>query len=317
MIYVLGSINYDMSLELDRLPKKGETEIADSLQVGLGGKGANQAVAIAKLGSRKDKEGSPVRLIAHVGKDAVGDELISQLNDYNVDTRFVRRVNRPTGMAVITVSNGGKDNRIMVYSGANGTLSKTDVDEALEEAKSGDTLLCQLEVPLYVVAYAMRKAHGMGMTTILNPAPAKELPDELYYNADIMIPNEVEAQMLTGIAPRDLESQTAAMNALHGRGVRYAVITLGDKGAVISDGGKIVSHVPPRKVAVEDTTGAGDTFVGALALTYPHIGMYSFKEACIFATRAAAIAVSRRGAAESVPSFDEVCALYSSDIKNK
>ena len=313
MIYVLGSINNDMSLELERLPKKGETISADGLAMGLGGKGANQAVAIARLGSRKDKEGSPVSLIGHVGKDSVGTELINRLIELNVDVPFVRQVNRATGTAVITVT--GKDNRIMVYAGANATISKTDVDEALENATSSDTLLCQLEVPLYVVAYAMRKAREIGMTTILNPAPAKELPDDLYYNADIIIPNETETQILTDINPRDYDSQCAAMREFHSRGVRYVVITLGDKGAVVSDGGKMVSHIPPVKVNAVDTTGAGDTFVGALALTYPHVGMYSFMEACRFATRAASITVSRRGAAESIPTFEEVCRLYSSEIK--
>lgn len=314
MIYVLGSINYDMSLELERIPKKGETLSADGLTVGLGGKGANQAVAIARLGTRSDKGGSPVSLIGHVGKDSIGAELIKRLGELNVNSEFVRQVNRPTGTAVVTVT--GKDNRIMVYAGANATISKTDVDEALEHATGADTLLCQLEVPLYVVAYAMRKARSIGMTTILNPAPAKELPDDLYYNSDIIIPNETEAQILTGINPRDFDSQCAAMDAFHERGVRYVVITLGDKGAVVSDGGKMVAHIPPYKVKAVDTTGAGDTFVGALALAYPHIGMYSFMEACGFATKAAAITVSRRGAAESIPTFDEVCALYSNVIKN-
>ena len=308
MIYVLGSINLDLSVELERLPKKGETVIADSLKSGLGGKGANQAVAIAKLGKRDDKDVSPVRLIGHVGKDAGGDSLINKLNEFGVNTDFVHRVNRPTGTAIVTLT--GKDNRIMVYTGANSGLSKTDVDEALEGATSADTLLCQLEVPLYVVAYALRKARAIGMTTIFNPAPAKELPEDLYYNVDIIVPNETETQILTGINPRDYDSQIDALQEFHERGVHYAVITLGDKGSVISDGTGFIAHIPPRKTAVVDTTGAGDTFVGALALTYPHIGMYSFREACAFATAAAALTVSKRGAADSIPTFAEVAAMY-------
>lgn len=313
MIYVLGSINNDISLELDRLPKKGETIIADGCAMGLGGKGANQAVAIARLARRDDQSKKYVKFVGHVGNDAVGAELIARLNESGVDTEFVRQVNRSTGTAVITLT--GKDNRIMVYSGANLGFSKSDVDEALENATSADTLLCQLEIPLYIVAYALRKARSIGMTTILNPAPAKELPDDFYYNTDIITPNETETQILTGINPRDDDSRYAAAKAFHDKGVRYVVITLGANGSYISDDGKLVGHVPPRKVAVVDTTGAGDTFVGALALTYPHIGMYSFKEACKFATKAASITVSRRGAAASIPYFSEVCELYSNEIK--
>ena len=191
MIYVLGSINNDVSLELERIPKKGETIIADGCRMGLGGKGANQAVAIARLAMRgADKAHKAVKMIGLVGNDAVGTEMINKLDAANVDTEFVRQVNRATGTAIIALTGKDKDNRIIVYSGANLGLSKSDVDEALEHATSADTLLCQLEVPLYIVAYALRKAHAIGMTTVLNPAPAKELPDDFYYNVDLIVPNE-------------------------------------------------------------------------------------------------------------------------------
>lgn len=316
MIYVLGSINNDISLELERIPKKGETVIADGCRMGLGGKGANQAVAIARLAMRgEDKSRKAVKMIGLVGNDAVGTEMINKLDAAGVDTEFVRQVNRSTGTAIVALTGKDKDNRIIVYSGANLGLSKSDVDEALEHATSADTLLCQLEVPLYIVAYALRKARAIGMTTVLNPAPAKELPEDFYYNVDIIIPNETETQILTGINPKDWDSRLAAMNEFHERGVRYVVLTLGSDGAAISDNGKLVTHIPARKTTVVDTTGAGDTFVGALALTYPHVGMYSFKEACLFATKAASITVSRRGAAESIPDFNEVCMLYGNVIK--
>ncbi len=311
MIYVLGSINNDISLELDRMPKKGETIIADGCRMGLGGKGANQAVAIAKL-SHREQGKTTVKMIGHVGKDAVGAELISRLNDYGVNTEFVRQVNRATGTAIVNVS--GKDNRIIVYGGANSGITKSDVDEALEQATSADTLLCQLEIPLYIVAYALRKARSIGMTTILNPAPAKTLPDDMYYNIDVIIPNETETLILTGINPQDYDAQRAAMRKFHLRGVPYVVLTLGGKGAALSDGTYITDKLPASKVNVVDTTGAGDTFVGAFALTYPHIGMYSFKEACIFATRAAGLTVMRRGAAESIPTAEEVYELYRKEI---
>lgn len=312
MIYVLGSINYDISLELERLPKKGETVTADGCQTGLGGKGANQAVAIARLSGASEGK-KAVKMIGRVGNDTIGAELIAKLNAFGVDTEFVRQVNRATGTAVITVAD--KDNRIMAYGGANSGLSKTDVDEALEGATSEDTLLCQLEVPLYVVAYALRKARTIGMTTILNPAPAKALPEDMFYNVDVIVPNETEAQELTGIRPNDEASRWEAVRKLHALGAPYVVITLGDKGAVLSDNGYVKGYLPAYKVAVADTTGAGDTFVGALALTYPHIGMYSFREACAFATRAAALCVTKRGAAESIPTAEEVNRLYVYPIK--
>ncbi|MBD5132628.1 MAG: ribokinase [Clostridiales bacterium] len=315
MIYVLGSINNDISIEVERFPKKGETLIADGCQMGLGGKGANQAVAIARLAQRGGSGIKSVKMVGQVGKDAVGAELIKRMDELEVDTTFVDRVNRSTGTAIVTVC--GKDNRIMVYSGANLGLSKTDVDEALMNATSADTLVCQLEVPMYVVGYALRKAHSLGMTTILNPAPAKELPKDFYPNIDIIIPNETETEILTGIDPKDEASRVAALREFHARGVHYVVITLGANGSVISDDDRIYAHIPAIKTNVVDTTGAGDTFVGALALTYPHVGMYSFKEACMFATKASSITVSRRGAAESIPSFKEVCELYSNIIGNR
>ena len=313
MIYVIGSINTDISLEVERIPKKGETLIADSCKTGLGGKGANQAVAIARLARQYDDGRKAVKLIGQVGKDAFGTELVSKLDSYGVDTKYVRQVNRGTGVAVFASS--GKDNRAIIYSGANLGISKSDVDEALCSAKSTDTLLCQLEVPTYIVGYALRKAHSLGMTTILNPAPAKELPPDFYPNIDIIIANEDETQTLTDINPKDWINRREAMAEFHRRGVRYVVLTLGEDGATFSDNGSLVGQIPAREVCVTDTTAAGDAFVGALALTYPHIGMYSFKEAALFATKAASITISRRGGVDSIPSFEEVSALYYSEIK--
>lgn len=312
MIYVLGSINHDISIELERMPKKGETTLADGCHMGLGGKGANQAVAIAKLARKYDDGRKAVQLIGKVGNDTIGTELKAKLESYGVGVDYVGQVNRTTGTSVVAIT--GKDNRIMTYGGANISISKSDVDEALMNAQSTDALLCQMEVPLYIVAYALAQARMRGMTTILNPAPAVELPEDMYYNVDVIVPNETETKRLTGINPKDWDLQLAAMKEFHRRGVRYVALTLGANGCAISDNGKLVSHIPARKVKVVDTTGAGDTFVGALALTYPHVGMYSFEEACIFATRAASFTVSRYGAAESIPTFDEVCELYNTTI---
>lgn len=313
MIYVLGSINNDITIELARYPKKGETLTAEKYRMGLGGKGANQAVAVAKLDYR-DGENPSVRLIGRVGSDTTGEQLLHTLKEYKVDTRYVKKVNRSTGTAVVVVT--PKNNKIVVYGGANLGLMKTDVDEAFEHATNKDTLVCQLEVPLYVVTYALRRARQIGMTTILNPAPAKSpLPDEAYYNVDIIVPNEVETHALTGIKPQDWESQKEAIQAFHNFGVPYVAITLGDKGVALSDGSYILDKIPAQKVTSVDPTGAGDTFVGALALAYPQIGMYSFRDACIFASRAAALAVTKEGSSESIPTASEVYELYCNHIK--
>lgn len=308
MIYVLGSINNVISLELERMPKKGESVTVDSCTTKFGGKGANQAIAIAKLAKRENSDKPRVRLIGHVGSDAVGNEIKSMLESYGVDTTFVRSVRRNTGMIITSATE--KEKRTLCYGGANNTISKTDIDEALADADGNDTLLCQLESPLYVVMYALKKAHSLGMTTVLNPAPAKHIPAEVYCNVDIIVPNAEETQMLTGINPTDFAAQKNAMRYFHAQGVQYVVITLGSNGCSLSDGAYIVSHIPPRKTEVIDTSGAGDTFVGALTLTYPRIGMYSFEEACVFASKASSITVSRLGAAESMPSMSEVVEMY-------
>ncbi len=308
MIYVLGGINNEISLELERMPKKGEHVTVDGCAADFGGKGANQAIAIAKLAKRDDSDKPRVRLIGHVGSDAVGNEIKYKLDSYGVDTTFVRSVRRSTGM-VITYSTV-KEKRAFMYGGANNTISKTDIDEALAGATDADTLLCQLEVPLYVVMYALQKAHSLGMTTVLNPAPAKHIPDDVYCNVDIIVANAEQTQMLTGINPTDFAAQKNAMRYFHAHGVQYVVITLGHNGCSLSDGAYIVSHIPPRKTEVIDTSGAGDTFVGALTLTYPRVGMYSFEEACVFAGKAAALTISRLGKAESMPTMSEVIEMY-------
>ncbi len=308
MIYVLGSINNEISLEIERMPKKGEHVTVDGCAAYFGGKGANQAIAISKLGKRENSDKPCVRLIGHVGNDAVGAEIKDKLVSYGVDTTYVRSVRRSTGMIIRYATE--KDKRVFLYGGANNTISKTDIDEALADATGSDTLLCQLDTPLYVVMYALQKAHSLGMTTVLNPAPAKTIPDEVYCNVDIIVPNAEQTQMLTGINPTDFAAQKNAMRYFHSHGVQYVVIMLGANGCSLSDGAYIVSHIPPRKTEVIDTTGAGDTFVGALTLTYPRVGMYSFEEACVFAGKAAALTISRLGAAESMPTMSEVIEMY-------
>lgn len=312
MIYVLGSVMNEVTIELERVPKKGEYVTAESCKNELGGRGALQAIAIAKM-SNRENVAPKVAIIGRVGDDASGAELKGKLEAAGVDTRFLKTSRRNTGMSVTTVT--PKDRRTLVYLGANNTLSKTDIDEALDGASSADTLLCQLESPLYVVAYALRKARLCGMTTVLNPAPAKQVPDDFFYNVDIVVPNAEEAHFFSGVNPTDFDSQKSAIRWFHARGVQYVAISLGSHGATASDGAYMLTHIPPRQVEAVDGACAGETFVAALTLTYPHVGMYSFREACLFANKAASVAVSRPGSTESMPELNDVTELYNNIIE--
>lgn len=313
MIYVLGSIRNDITLEVEKLPKNSDPAVADACSVEIGGKGACQAIAVSRVSHRDDSDKKRVKLIGRVGNDAVGGMLVDKLSSLGVDTEFVQKTNRMSGMTVNCTTDRAR--RTIIYNGANSSVTKTDVDEALCGATSADTLLCQLEVPLYVVMFALSKARSLGMTTILNLSPTIELPDDMYLNVDIVVVNRETAKAVTGIAPNDFRSQMDIVRYFNRRGVQYVVITLGDDGAAISDGEYVSSHVHAPEVEVVDESGAGDVFVAALALAYPHVGMYSFEEACGFATRAASLAVAKRGGVESAPRLEEIVELYNREIK--
>ena len=305
MIYVLGNINNDVS----RKKKEGEMPDDESI-IGIGGRGATQAVAIARL--KGESKRPVVKLIGHVGKDKAGERLIKKLNECGVDTEFVRQVNRATGTVTVSATPG--DDGSVLFDGLNGGISKSDVDEALEHATHEDMLLCQLEPPMYIIEYALKKARELGMTTVLNPAPAKSLPDYMYYYVDVIVAGASETLVLTGINPQDKESWHAAAMKFHNLGVPNVVMTLGRRGVVLSDDAHIYAHLPARKAIIVDRSGSVDAFVGALALTYPHVGMYSFREACAFANIASSIAATRRGVADSIPTAEEVYAQYIHDL---
>lgn len=311
MIYVLGNINNEITLEVARVPKKGEVLSADGYFTELGGKAALQALAIARL--RGDVSNSKVKMIGVVGKDAAGEQLVSQLNGEGVDTEFVRKVNRSTGSAVTTIT--PKERRTILYDGANSGITKSDIDEALEHATQKDTLLCGLETPLYIVAYALRQARMIGMTTIFNPSPAKTLPDDIYYNVDIIVMSAQEMLMLTGINPQDYDSRRAAMIKMHLRGVPYVVASFGSRGVAMSDGARIVDHIMTNDYRFVDGSCADAAFVGGFTLTYPHIGMYSFREACRFAHLAEAITASKIGTVETIPTATDVYSAYIKEIE--
>lgn len=294
MIYVVGSLNMDFSATLDRFPRAGETVKAKSSLISCGGKGANQAAAVGRLGGK-------CVMIGKVGNDEFGARMTENLASFGVDTRYVSKADSPSGTAQIWVSRG--NNRIVVSGGANLMLTSGDIDEGLKEAKSGDVLIAQLEVPHDTVSHALKVGRRKGMITILNPAPALPLSAEDYENSDVIIPNETETEILTGVSPDCEVNLALAAKKLKDMGARNIVFTLGNVGSAVIVGNNI-TLIPARKVKAVDTTAAGDTFVGGLAV---RLGKGDdLISAAEFATYASAIKVTRKGATAAIPTIEEV-----------
>ncbi|MDE6507233.1 MAG: ribokinase [Alistipes sp.] len=290
-IVVLGSSNTDLVVRTDRMPLPGETLLGDRFMMTAGGKGANQAVAVARLGDG-------VTFIAKVGRDMFGDNAVAGYEKEGIDTRTILRDDTaPSGIALITVD-AQAENSIVVVPGANNNLSTADVDALRDKIESAQYLLMQLETPVAVVAYAAETARRAGVKVILNPAPAAELPAELLDGLYMITPNRTEAQMLTGIEISDWESAEQAAQALIGKGVQHVVLTLGSQGALVCDG-RSFERIPALKVKAVDTTAAGDTFNGAMCVALSEGA--SLSDAVRFASRASAIAVTRLGAQASIP----------------
>lgn len=295
-IVVLGSSNTDLVVRTDRMPQPGETLLGDRFMMTAGGKGANQAVAVARLGGS-------VTFIAKVGRDMFGDNSVAGYEKEGIDTRTVLRDDTaPSGIALITVD-AQAENSIVVVPGANNNLSKADVDALRHDIESAQFLLMQLETPVGVVAHAAATARRAGVKVILNPAPAAELPAELLDGLYMITPNRTEGQMLTGIEITGWESAEQAAQSLVDKGVQHVVITLGSLGALVFDG-KRFERIPAQKVKAVDTTAAGDTFNGAMCVALSEGATLS--EAVRFASRASAIAVTRLGAQASIPRRQEL-----------
>lgn len=253
-ILVVGSLNADLVVRAPRFPQPGETISGEDLQVIPGGKGANQAVAAARHGAQ-------VSMLGRVGNDSFGDFLLDNLKENNVDISRIRRDDASTGTAIIVVDSNGQNN-IVLSAGANGKVSVADVENA--SFADHKLLLLQLEIPTPTALAATRRAREHGLSVILNPAPAKELPDELISLVDYLIPNETELNLLTGIEVNDIPSAELAAKSLLARGVKHVIVTLGSMGALIVD--KYTSiQVDTYKVDVVDTTAAGDAFIGGFA----------------------------------------------------
>ena len=290
-ITVLGSYNTDLIVGLERLPRPGETILGGRFQTAAGGKGANQAVAAARAGGK-------VSFIARLGRDSFGDKALAALREDGIDVSHVSRDARsPSGVALILVARGG-ENSIAVAGGANGRLSATMVEKARAAIAGADILLMQLETPLATIEAAVRIAAESGTRVILNPAPAKALSDALLRKVSILTPNESEAEMLTGIRQNGPAAAEKAALKLLRRGVQSVIVTLGARGALIaSDAG--TKFIRGFKVKAVDTTAAGDTFNGALAVAFTE-GM-TMEKAVEFANAAAALSVTRAGAQTSAP----------------
>ncbi|MFJ8532520.1 ribokinase [Streptomyces sp. NPDC093591] len=294
-IVVLGSTNMDLVTYVEKAPQRGETVTGREFRTIPGGMGANQAIAAARAGGT-------VTMIGAVGNDAFGTRLRSNLEHSGVDTDDLRTAEGPSGTAHIVVDDEG-GNAIVVIPGANGTLDHLSPgDEGV--IASADILLLQLEIPLPAVIAGAQAAHRHGVRTVLTPSPAKPLPDELLTAVDLLVPNEHEATTLTGRTdPRE-----AAIGLLDL--VPEVVVTLGAAGSLYATRGADPVAVPAPKVTAVDSTGAGDTFVGALAVALGE--GRPMPEALAWAAEAAALSVQREGASVSMPYRPEIDARYAS-----
>lgn len=295
-LIVLGSVNADHVLMVDAFPRPGETVLGHGYQVLPGGKGANQAVAAARLGA-------DIGFIACVGDDDFGHRMIERFAEDGMDTTGVMAVEgMPTGIALIQIAASG-ENSISISAEANGALKPDALASHLSMVREAQTLLMQLESPLETIELAAKEAREAGVDVILNPAPARPLPDSLLANLTMITPNETEAELLTGITVKTEADAQAAADVLHDKGVAIVIITLGEKGAYISSADER-RMVKGFSVTPVDTTAAGDTFNGGLVAALLQ-GM-EMEQAIVFAHAAAAISVTRLGAQPSIPDLDEV-----------
>ncbi|MFP6739787.1 MAG: ribokinase [Planctomycetota bacterium] len=296
-ILVIGSINMDVVLQAEKFPAPGETVLGTDLSLIPGGKGANQAVALARLGAR-------VSLLGSVGADPWGEELTAKLAGNGVDTKNISTApSLPTGNATIIVDQEG-ENRIVLIGGANEALEPSHVDAALEGELSFDAILLQLEIPLETVYHAISTAAARGIPVILDAGPSRKLPLEKLRGVTVLSPNESETETLTGICPSDQGSASRAASLLQeSTGADEVVLKLGNRGALFKENGNY-TIIDAHEVEVVDTTAAGDSFTAALALEYCRGA--GIRTATERAMAAGALAVTRLGAQPSLPTCEEV-----------
>ena len=299
-IVVLGSLNMDLVVRAQHIPRPGETVRGEQFSTIPGGKGANQAAAAARLGAS-------VEMIGRVGADSFGPILLDNMRAQGVGVSHVLAdPDAPSGIAMIILDAGG-ENSIVVAPGANGRVSIGDVEASRELLSQARYLIMQFEIPLDVVRGAMKLANQLGVQIILNPAPAYPAEPELLLGAHYLVANESEAQTMTGIGVTDLAAARRAGRALLEMGLPHVILTLGADGALLLTKEEIV-HVPARKVKVVDTTAAGDAFIGGLAVAM--LKSFTLVEAVRYATCAGTLATTVLGAQTSLPSAARVQAFY-------
>ena len=293
---VVGSYNVGLFLKGERLPDRGETVIGDAFHEGGGGKGSNQAVAASRFGA-------DTTFVGRIGADKYGDDALAMYKSLGISTEYIAVDNSiHSGISVILIDKDGH-NLISVVPGANYKLAEQDIDRAAEVMAESAIVGFQLENKLDIVEYAIQKAHDAGAQVLLDPAPAIQLPDQLFPLIDYVKPNETEATILTGIKVTDVSSAEQAGKWLVERGVDTAVVTLGAAGAVVvtQEG---ANAYPAPKVSAVDSTGAGDVFSGALMADLARGS--GIEQAVVFASHAAALSVTKLGVIESIPELNEV-----------
>ena len=296
LVVVVGSSNMDLVAKAPKIPVVGETLTGSDFFMVPGGKGANQAVAAAKLGAE-------VIFVAKLGKDVFAAKSLENFKNVGINTKHIEQLEGvPSGIAIIAVDDNG-ENIIIVVPGANGQLLEKDVDAAKEDIASAAVVVAQLEVPIETVMQAAKVAKAANVPFILDPAPARPLSDELLSMVDVIKPNETEAETITGIKVTDQASAEKAADVLLAKGVKTVIITLGEKGFLLADkdGKELVSGYQVKAV---DSTAAGDAFTGGVA--FGIASGKSVKDAAVYAKAVAAISVTRLGAQPSMPTKEEV-----------
>ncbi len=301
-ICMVGSSNIDLIARVPRLPGPGETLVGSLFQIGYGGKGANQAVMAARLGAQ-------VVAVTKVGRDVFGEDTLKNYRSQGIETTYVQfDETRFSGVAPITVDEQTGQNSIVIVPGANLGLSPADAHSASAAIQSADVLICQFEILMETTLEAFRIAKAGGKTlTILNPAPAAAMPDELFRMTDILAPNESETALLTGMPVDSIEQAAEAAEALHKRGPRIVIITLGQRGALLLEADGTPQHIPAQSVQAVDSTGAGDAFVGSLA--YFLALKRPVRDAVERAVAIATHSVLKHGTQTSFPKREEVLHL--------
>ena len=295
-IIVFGSINMDLVVYSDKQPTKGETILGNSFETFQGGKGANQAVAVAKLGL-------PVSLIGKVGNDVFGDELLENLNRETVDTSMIVRHEGPSGVAFICVFEQTSENHIIVISGSNKEVKSNQISD--KELSTSDVLISQLEVPPSEIEDLFIRAKNSGIYRILNIAPALEISKNLIRETDLLVMNESELENLSerSVDKENIDSIVEAINVLNLKTTQSITVTLGSKGVYVYTNQK-GDFIDGHKIEAVDTTGSGDCFIGALATHY--LKSNDLIDSVNFANKAAALSVTKRGASASMPTLEEV-----------